>query len=177
MWLVLSSPGSGAAEISQSDLVSFSIPRATAHWEAPRRSRAHTQHHSRILLRLAPSLRNAAPRAGAGGRAPAQSQNRGFVGYGGRVKGSTVTCSSVDGSLHYPTRRFQGVASLTRGCSAQAWEANSAESCVLNVRFISSNCSSAGGPEGLNTQAHSEQPHLSTFCPSIHTNSRGEFSW
>jgi len=40
--------------------------------------------------------------------------------------------------LHYPTRRFQGVASLTRGCSAQTWEANSAESCVLNVRFISS---------------------------------------
>jgi hypothetical protein len=79
--------------------------------------------------------------------------------------------------LHYPTRRFQGVAFLTCGCSAQAWEANSAESCVLNVRFISSSDSSAGGPEGLNTQAHSEQPHPSTFCPSIHTNSRDEFSW
>src|SRR5580704_10608881 len=77
---------------------------------------------------------------------------------------------------HYPARRFQGVAPLTRGCSAQAWDANSSESCVLKVRFISSSDSSAGGPEGLNTQAHSEQPHPSTFCPSIHTNSRDELS-
>src|ERR1039458_3650082 len=33
---------------------------------------------------------------------------------------------------------------------------------------------SATGPEGLNTQAHSEQPHPSTFCPSIQTNWRDE---
>jgi hypothetical protein len=79
-------------------------------------------------------------------------------------------------SLHYPARRFQGVAPLTRGCSAQAWEANSSESCVSKVRFISSSDSPAGGPEGLNTQAHSEQPHPSTYSPSIHTNSRDELS-
>jgi hypothetical protein len=34
-----------------------------------------------------------------------------------------------------------------------------------------------GGPEGLNTQAHSEQPHPITFSSLIHTVLRDELSW
>jgi len=34
-----------------------------------------------------------------------------------------------------------------------------------------------GGPEGLNTQAHSEQPHPTTLCSLIHTFLRDELSW
>jgi hypothetical protein len=59
-----------------------------SHWDAPRRSLAHTQHHSRILLRLAPSLRNAAPRAGAGGRAgPGPKSKSGVRGVWGPRQG------------------------------------------------------------------------------------------
>jgi len=34
-----------------------------------------------------------------------------------------------------------------------------------------------GGPEGLNTRAHSEQPHPITFSSLIHTVLRDELSW
>src|SRR6266851_5266143 len=80
--------------------------------------------------------------------------------------------TAIGACLTLPHAPLPRRCALTRGCSAQAWEANSSESCVLKVRFISSSDSpAAGGPEGLNTQEHSEQPHPSTICPSIHTNS------
>jgi hypothetical protein len=60
---------------------------------------------------------------------------------------------------------------------AQAWDANSSESCTWKFRFISSSDLPMGGPEGLKTQAHSEQLHPSKVCPLTHTNLRDELSW
>ena len=71
----------------------------------------------------------------------------------------------------------EGVAPLTRGCSAQSWDANSSESCAWKFRVIWSSVLPMGGPEGLNTQAHSEQPHPITLCSLIHTVLRDELSW
>jgi hypothetical protein len=117
-----------------------------------------------------------APRdARAGGRAPGPKSKSGVRGVSGAASRQYSHLQFCECPLHYPTRRFQGVAPLSRGCSAQAWEANSAESCVLNVRFISSSDSSAGGPEGLNTQAHSEQPGPLKLRPSTRTNLRDDF--
>jgi hypothetical protein len=71
----------------------------------------------------------------------------------------------------------EGVAPLTRGCSAQSWDANSSESCAWKFRVIWSSVLPIGGPEGLNSQAHSEQPHPITLCSLIHTVLRDELSW
>ncbi len=71
----------------------------------------------------------------------------------------------------------EGVAPLTRGCSAQSWDANSSESCAWKFRVIWSSVLPMGGPEGLNTQAHSEQPHPITLSSLIHTVLRDELSW
>jgi hypothetical protein len=71
----------------------------------------------------------------------------------------------------------EGVAPLTRGCSAQSWDANSSESCAWKFRVIWSSVLPMGGPDGLNTQAHSEQPHPITLCSLIHTVLRDELSW
>jgi hypothetical protein len=71
----------------------------------------------------------------------------------------------------------EGVAPLTRGCSAQSWDPNSSESCAWKFRVIWSRVLPIGGPEGLNTQAHSEQPHPTTLCSLIHTFLRDELSW
>src|ERR1700676_3727944 len=71
----------------------------------------------------------------------------------------------------------EGVAPLTRGCSAQSWDANSSESCAWKFRAIWSSVFPIGGPEGLNTQAHSEQPHPITFSSLIHTVLRDKLSW
>jgi len=56
------------------------------------------------------------------------------------------------------------------------WDANVWESCIWKFRFISSNDLPTGGPEGLNTQPHSEQPHASILGSSTHTNLRDELS-
>ena len=71
----------------------------------------------------------------------------------------------------------EGVAPLTRGCSAQSWDANSSESCAWKFRVIWSSVLPIGGPEGLNIQAHSEQPHPITLSSLIHTVLRDELSW
>jgi hypothetical protein len=44
-----------------------------------------------------------------------------------------------------------------------------------NARLVQ--CFTMGGPEGLNTQAHSEQPHPITLSSLIHTVLRDEQSW
>ncbi len=54
---------------------------------------------------------------------------------------------------------------LTRWCSAQPWDVNSSESCAWKFRFVSSNDLPEGRPEGLKSQAHSEQPHPRNFPP------------
>ena len=79
--------------------------------------------------------------------------------------------------LNYLLNYEEAFAPLTRGRLTQACEANSSESCTSKFRFISSSDSPVGGPEGLKTQAHSEQPHPSKFCISTHTNLRDELSW
>jgi hypothetical protein len=61
---------------------------------------------------------------------------------------------------------------LSRGCSAQAWDVNSSESCTWKLCFISSNDLTESGPEKLKSQAHSSQPHPAKVCPSTHTSLR-----
>src|ERR1700682_5375843 len=71
----------------------------------------------------------------------------------------------------------EGVALLTRGWSAQSWDANSSESCAWKFRVIWSSVLPMGGTEGLNTQAHSEKPHPITLSSLIHIVLRDELSW
>ena len=68
-------------------------------------------------------------------------------------------------------------APLTRGLLAQAWDANSSESCISKSRFISSIDFPVGRSGRIKTQAHSEQPQPPKLCPSTHTNLRDELSW
>jgi hypothetical protein len=76
--------------------------------------------------------------------------------------------------MHVPTIYGEGVSLLTRGRSAQAWLANSRVNWSSKFRLISSSDLPIGGPEGLKTQAHSEQPHPLNVPSSTHTNLRGE---
>src|SRR5712692_3051718 len=66
---------------------------------------------------------------------------------------------------------IQRFALLVLGCS-QTWEANSLSRCASKFRIISSKDLPVGGPDGLNTQAHSEQPQPRKRPSSIHMSSR-----
>src|SRR5713226_244641 len=66
---------------------------------------------------------------------------------------------------------IQRFALLVLGCS-QTWEANSLSRCASKIRIISSKDLPVGGPDGLNTQAHSEQPQPRKRPSSIHMSSR-----
>jgi hypothetical protein len=58
------------------------------------------------------------------------------------------------------------------GWSVQTCNVNSLSRCSSKFRIISSKDLPAGAPEGLKTQAHSEQPQPRKRGRSIHTNSR-----
>jgi hypothetical protein len=58
------------------------------------------------------------------------------------------------------------------GCSAQIWDANAWARCDSKTCFISAKDLPVSTSEGLNTQAHSEQPQPRKRSCSIHTSLR-----
>ena len=72
--------------------------------------------------------------------------------------GNAVADSYLDVLVVRTTANYLVFGLAALGCSAQTWAANSLSRRAAYFCFISSRDSPAGGPEGLNTQLHSEQP-------------------
>ena len=69
-------------------------------------------------------------------------------------------------------RNIQRLVLLVLGCLAQTCDANSWSRCDSKICFISAKDSPLSASEGLNTQAHSEQPQPWNRSCSIHTSLR-----